>query len=129
MKKSNETSLQVKSSDGLFKKIMKFINRLFNKGDTTSVSSKKVNDNSNIENPFMQSIKFEKDPEKEMLLKIQDDLEKMGINEENAYELTKNLSDEQKNKLLKLYEEQIETYKTKIENHKNRILEIRKNNN
>lgn len=81
----------------------------------------------NETNSFLQSVKFEKDSENEMLLKLQDSLEEMGINEENAYELTKNLSDEQRNKLLKLYEEQIETYETKIENHKNRILELRKN--
>ncbi len=127
MKKSNETSLQVRSSDGLFKQIMKFSKRLFNKDDASNVYSPKVDNNSNIENPFMQSVKLEKDPEKEMLLKIQDDLEKMGINEENAYELTKNLSDEQRNKLLKLYKEQIEMYETRIENHKNRILKLRKN--
>ena len=81
----------------------------------------------NETNSFLQSVKFEKDSENEMLLKLQDSLEEMGINEENAYELTKNLSDEQRNKLLKLYEKQIKTYETKIESHKNRILELRKN--
>ena len=75
---------------------------------------------------FLKSIKFEKDPENEMLLKIQNDLERIGINEENVYKLTKNLTEAQKNKLLNLYKEQIKTYKTSIENHKNKIILLRK---
>lgn len=77
---------------------------------------------------FLERIKFEEDPDKAMLLKIQDDLEKNGINAENAYNLTKNLSDIQKSKLLSLYKEQIAFYKTSIEKYKNKILAIRKAN-
>ena len=61
-----------------------------------------------------------------MLLKIQDDLEIKGINGKNAYELTKNLSEVQKQKLLNLYEEQIKSYETSLKNHKAKILSIRK---
>ena len=82
----------------------------------------------NNKNSFLERIKFEEDPDKAMLLKIQDDLEKNGINAENAYNLTKNLSDIQKSKLLSLYEEQIASYKTSIEKQKNKILAIRKAN-
>ena len=82
----------------------------------------------NNKNSFLERIKFEEDPDKAMLLKIQDDLEKNGINAENAYNLTKNLSDIQKSKLLSLYKEQIAFYKTSIEKYKNKILAIRKAN-
>ena len=82
----------------------------------------------NNKNSFLERIKFEEDPDKAMLLKIQGDLEKNGINAENAYNLTKNLSDIQKSKLLSLYEEQIASYKNSIEKQKNKILAIRKAN-
>ncbi len=82
----------------------------------------------NNKNSFLERIKFEEDSDKAMLLKIQDDLEKNGINAENAYNLTKNLSDIQKSKLLSLYEEQITAYKNSIEKQKNKILAIRKAN-
>ena len=81
----------------------------------------------NITKDNLKNIKFEEDPDKAMLLKLQDDLEKDGINAENAYKLTKNLSETQKNKLLNLYKEQIKMYETSIKNYKNKILAIRKN--
>lgn len=61
-----------------------------------------------------------------MLLKIQDDLEKKGINGENVLELTNNLNNIQKQKLLDLYREQISNYETSLKNHKKNILAIRK---
>ena len=61
-----------------------------------------------------------------MLLKIQDELEKKGINYDNAYELTKNLTNEQKIKLSNLYKEQINNFESSIENSKNKIISIRK---
>lgn len=122
MKKSNNTSLQVTSNTGVLRKISNFIRKLFCKKDINYISSVNTDKNS-----FFQSVKFEEDPDKSMLLKIQDDLEKNGINKKNAYELTKNLTELQKKKLLDLYKEQISKYETSISNHKNRILAMRKN--
>jgi len=75
---------------------------------------------------FINSIKYEKDNEKCMLLKIQEELEKIGINKENILYLTKNLTKEQKQRLEDLYKEQIKKYEIRFENYKNKIISIRK---
>ena len=76
---------------------------------------------------FMESIKIVPDKEKEMLLKIQDEIEKKGITPENVLELTKNLSDSQKKRLKQLYIDQIEGLNESIENYKKKILKIKLN--
>ena len=119
MDSSKETSLQVVNNNGILKKIVNFIKKLFYKENTIDITSKDKND-------FLKSVKFEEDPDKNMLLKIQDELEKKGINKDNAYELTKNLTQIQKEKLLKLYEEQIKNYENSLENHRKNILAIRR---
>lgn len=119
MKNSNETSLQVVNNNGILKKIVNFIKSFFYKNENSYIS---VND----KNRFFKSIKFEEDPDKAILLKIQDEIEERGIKKENVLELTKRLTEEQKQKLLILYKEQINKYETSIENHKRNILAIRK---
>lgn len=126
MENSNETSLQVVNNHGILRKIANFIKKLFYKDNINYISSINENNSSNNKNSFLKSVKFEEDPDKVMLLKIQDDLEIKGINGKNAYELTKNLSEVQKQKLLNLYEEQIKSYETSLKNHKRNILAIRK---
>lgn len=69
---------------------------------------------------FINSIKFKEDPDKAMLLKLQDEIEAKGINKENVYELTKDLTQMQKEKLRELYQIQIKEYETNIENYKRR---------
>ena len=64
-------------------------------------------------------------PDNILLLKIQNELEKKGVNYDNAYELTKNLTNEQKIKLSNLYKEQINNFESSIENSKNKIISIR----
>ena len=61
-----------------------------------------------------------------MLLKIQDDFEKMGINKGNAYKLTKDLTNAQKTELENLYRQQIRNYQISINNYKAKIISIRK---
>ncbi len=125
MEEPNETSLQVISNTGILKKIINFIKKIFYKEDVNlSINASK---SLNSKSTFLKNIKFEEDPDKAMLLKLQDDLEKNGINAENAYKLTKNLSETQKNKLLNLYKEQIKMYEASIKNYKNKILATRKN--
>lgn len=126
MENSNETSLQLVNNNGILKKIANFIRKIFYKDNVNYISSINNSNNLKNKNSFLKSIKIDEDPDKNMLLKIQDDLETKGINEKNAYELTKDLSDIQKQKLLHLYEEQIKKYEISIENHKNRILAMRK---
>ena len=124
MEKPNETSLQVMSNTGILKKIINFIKKIFYKEDVNlSINASKSLNN---KNSFLKNIKFEEDPDKAMLLKLQDDLEKNGINAENAYKLTKNLSETQKNKLLNLYKEQIRMYEDSIKKYKDKILAIKK---
>ena len=74
---------------------------------------------------FMEYIKIVPDKEKEMLLKIQDEIEEKGITQENVLELTKNLSGSQKKRLKQLYSEQIENYNASIESYKKKILKIK----
>ena len=74
---------------------------------------------------FMESIKIVPDAEKEMLLKIQDKLEKEGITLENVLKLTKNLSNNEKQRLKQLYLEQIDDLNSSTENYKKKILKIK----
>lgn len=77
-------------------------------------------------NEFINLIKYDEDPDMVNLLKIQNELEKIGINEKNAFELTKDLSEEQKQKLKKLYKKQINEFKLRINNYKTKILKAKK---
>ncbi len=77
-------------------------------------------------NDFLNSLKYNEDPDKKILLKLQDELETKGINQENIVQLTKDLSKEQKNKLEELYKQQIYELKLKINGYKNKIIAIRK---
>ena len=45
----------------------------------------------NDENLFLKRIKFKEDPDKAILLKIQETLEQEGITAENVYNLTRQL--------------------------------------
>lgn len=124
---SRDTSMEIPNNYGILSKIIKFIKNIFKKDNIKYISAGNSENNSNRnDNSFFKSIKFEEDPEKTMLLKIQDDFEKMGIDRENAYKLTKDLTDEQKIKLEGLYREQIKAYQISINNYKNKIIGIRK---
>lgn len=124
---SRDTSIEIPNNYGILSKIIKFIKNIFKKDNIKYISAGSSENNSNRnDNSFFKSIKFEEDPEKVMLLKIQDDFEKMGINKENAYKLTKDLTDSQKIKLENLYIEQIKNYETSINNYKNKIIDMRK---
>lgn len=80
-----------------------------------------------INSNFMESIRLVPDKENEMLLKIQKELEIKGITTENVLELTKKLSDSQKQKLKLLYINQIENLNSKTEFCRIKILKIKKN--
>lgn len=105
---SNDASTEISNNYGILSKIIRFFKKIFGK-DNIKYISEANNENKNNKNdsPFFKSIKFKEDPDKAMLLKIQDDFEKMGINKENAFKLTKDLSDIQKQKLEDLYKKQI----------------------
>lgn len=76
---------------------------------------------------FLNSIKYSEYNNKIKLLKIQKELVKMGINKENIELLTKDLSEDEKQKLEDLYEMQINQINSNIENYKNKIIKIRRN--
>ena len=76
---------------------------------------------------FRESIRIAPDNEKEMLLKIQDKIEKNGITVENVLRFTKDLSDSQKERLKQLYREQIDGLNSSIKNYKKRILRVKAN--
>lgn len=124
---SRDTSIEYSNNYSILSKIIRFIKNIFKKDNIKYISAGSGENNSNRnDNSFFKSIKFEEDPEEKMLLKIQDDFEKMGINIENAYKLTKDLTDSQKIKLENLYIEQIKNYETSINNYKNKIIGMRK---
>lgn len=85
------------------------------------------NTNDIYNNTFINSIKIPKDPDMDKLLKIQEEIEKVGINKANIFELTKDLTQEQKQKLVNLYKKQIAEYEDSIQKYKNKIISIRKN--
>ena len=77
-------------------------------------------------NKFKEEIKFKEDSEKKKLLDIQKKLEEGGITVELATQLTKYLTNEEKNNLLELYKTQITELEQSLQNYKKRILAIRK---
>lgn len=126
MVKSNETSIQVIGNKGILLKLINFVRKLFGKNNSNYLSINKEETITNKgNNSFLKNIKFEEDPDKQKLLAIQEELEKIGINKKNIFELTKNLSASQKAKLELLYKEQINELKKSIEKSKNRIMLIR----
>ncbi len=127
MTNSKETSLQKVQNIGILTRIVNFLKKLIWKNNINFITTNNGNSfNNNVEsNDFLKRIKYTEDPDKAKLLKIQDDLERKGINKENVIQLTKDLSELQKQKLESLYKEQIENYKLSINNSKNKILKIR----
>lgn len=124
---ANETSLQVIENKGILVKIVNFFKKILGKDKSSYiVPSNNTKNEENNKNSFFKSIKFEEEPDTVKLLKIQDELEKRGINKKNAFELTKDLSEEQKQKLETLYREQIKEFEVSLENYKKKIISIRK---
>lgn len=72
----------------------------------------------NISNSFKQNIRIKEDKEKTRLLKLQEEFSAGKITEED-------ISEEDIQKLHKLYDEQIEELNKSTENYRKRILEIR----
>lgn len=127
MVNSNETSIQVIRNKGILSKLINFVRKLFGKNNSNYFSITKEETSTNKgSNSFVKSIKFEEDPDKQKLLAIQEELEKIGINKKNIFKLTKDLSASQKEKLELLYNEQINELEQSIEKSKNRIILIRK---
>ena len=127
MVNSNETSIQVIKNKGILSKLINFVRKLFEKNNSNYFSITKEETSTNKgNNSFLKSIKFEEDPDKQKLLAIQEELEKIGINKKNIFKLTKDLSASQKAKLELLYKEQINELEQSIEKSKNRIILIRK---
>lgn len=120
-------NLIIIKKNSIIKRVITFFKRLFSKKHHVHDKNIIENLDNNVKDKFLNDIKFEEDLDMEMLLKIQDEIEKTGINQKNIYELTKNLTEKQKYKLKKLYEEQIEDYEKTIENCKNKIIKIRNN--
>lgn len=124
---ANETSLQVIKNKGILIRAINSFKKILGKGKSNYIVS--TNDTSNIQNSknsFFKSIKIDEDPDKAKLLKIQDELEKRGINKKNAFELTRDLSKEQRQKLETLYKEQINEFELSIKNYKHKIINTRK---
>lgn len=127
MMNSNEKSLQVIEKKGIFIKIINFFKKILGKDKANCiVTNNDISNEQNSKDSFLETIKCEEDPDIVKLLKIQDELEKRGINEQNAIELTKDLSEEQKQKLETLYKAQIKELDLSLEKNKNKILAIRK---
>lgn len=127
MVNTNGTSLQVIQKNSFFDRIVKFVKNVFRKKNIEDP----INTDSNIfsndkKQEFLNNLRNQQDPDRDLLLKIQNELEKRGINTENAKLLTKDLSSEQKTKLENLYIKQIADYEKSIKNYKNKIVEIRK---
>ncbi len=121
-----EKSLQVFENTSFFKRFFVFLTKFFKKNKVNYfINSTNTSDEKNNKNNFINSIKHNEDPDNILLLKIQNELEKKGVNYDNAYELTKNLTNEQKIKLSNLYKEQINNFESSIENSKNKIISIR----
>ena len=124
----NETSLQVIEKQGILKRIINFFKKITNKKEINyNFFSDSQNSNSNNlkSDNFLNSIKYSEDPDKKLLLKIRDELERIGINKKNAFLLTKDLTDEQRDKLIELYKEQINSLNISVNNYKEKIIKIK----
>ena len=123
----NETSLQLVEHQGILKKIINFFKKISGKKETNYTFFSDIQNTNNTKpNDLFNSLKYTEDPEEKKLLKIQEDLEKIGINQKNAYNLTKELTEVQKEKLLQLYNVQIDSLNAKIERLRNDIIKIKK---
>lgn len=126
MKNTKETSLQVVHKKGIFGRVIDFFKGILYKPQYNNTQlSELQNSSEEKRNSFAEAIKFEQDPDREKLLNIQDEIEKRGINRKNVIELTKDLSDLQKQKLVALYKEQINALETSIKSYKNKIIAIK----
>lgn len=98
---SNNKSLIV-AENGLIYKIKLFFNNLFNRNNKGKhdIKNNDITDNTSERTNFKNNIKVEPDVEREQLLKLQKDYELGIIKEEN-------MTEEQVNKIEKLYIEQI----------------------
>ncbi len=125
MTNSVETNLQVVQNKGLFAKIASFFRKIFSKDKTRDISQGDI-EYKNTNKPVFDLVNDGSgDTDITKLLKIQNELERIGINEENAYRLTKDLTAEQKRKLELLYENQIKKLETSIDSYKNKIILMR----
>ena len=125
MTNSVETNLQVVQNKGLFAKIASFFRKIFSKDKTRDISQGDI-EYKNTSKPVFDLVNDESgDTDITKLLKIQNELERIGINEENVYRLTKDLTAEQKRKLELLYENQVKKLETSIDSYKNKIILMR----
>ena len=104
---------------------MFFFKKIIAKSNNTMYFSDCLTDDTEEHNNFKKSLKFTEDPEKRMLLEIQEKIEKYGINEQNVYYLTKDLNEIQRKKLLNLYKMQIDSLNIDIKGYQNKILKIK----
>ena len=112
----------VEKKESLFTKIKKFIRKILNKDNINDSEEKVKNDSKvNIEraNNFVDEVKIENNQEMERLLKLQEEFREGKITQGD-------LSDEDIDKLGKLYDEQIEKIKLQIEECKKRIEDKKK---
>lgn len=118
---NEEKSLQIIQKEGIFAKIIKFFRKVFINDD------KKVDTilNPDTEERKQNHSETKFDMELWDLIKIQNQLEKIGINYDNAFELTKDLADNEKKKLIELYKAQIENSENNIRKQRDRILRIK----
>ena len=125
MTNSVETNLQVVQNKGLFAKIASFFRKIFSKDKMRDISQGDL-EYKNTNKPVFDLVNDGSgDTDITKLLKIQNELERIGINEENVYRLTKDLTAEQKRKLELLYENQIKKLEASIDSYKNKIILMR----
>ncbi len=112
----------IESKENFLEKIKKFIRKAFGKKSINS-SEEKVETNidkqSEKMNNFTKAIKITKDPEMERLLKLQEEFREGKITQGE-------LSNEDIDKLGRLYDEQIKKLKIQIEECKKRIEDKKK---
>lgn len=126
----NKNNLPVKKKDNIVSRIVIFLKKIFNsegkerenrKISTLPMEERTSTENAN--NSFTERVKFFST---DFTVELQKDYEAGIIKEEN-------LTEEQYNNLMELYNKQIDNYKTSInmkktelENYKNRITQLRK---
>lgn len=105
----DENNKIAEKKDNLFDKIKNFFRKIFNKKD-----SEHIEENVKKDNSFITQIELKSNPEMERLLKLQEEFRDGKITQGD-------LSDEDIDKLGKLYDDQIEKLKIQIEDCKKRI--------
>lgn len=122
---TNEKSLRIIENKGIFGRIANILKSVFNKEKNIETFSMNENVSDSNKDNLFSKFNNQYPNTKSKLLEIQEKLEKLGINRKNVMDLTKDLTNDEKQELFNLYKEQIKSYEKSTEYCKNKIIALK----